>query len=66
MQMDEILTLQIYQHADLKALLQSTANKEIRYLDDRDLFWGYSSTNERSKNNFGKCLERVRARMFPR
>ncbi|KAF8343524.1 hypothetical protein F5887DRAFT_289245 [Amanita rubescens] len=60
--MEEALWHKFTQHADLKAELLSTGNAELVEASDKDAFWGWGA-DQRGRNELGKALERLRARL---
>jgi len=60
--MDETLWHKFTQHADLKEELLSTGDAELVEDSDKDAFWGVGS-DRRGRNELGKALERLRARL---
>ena len=77
--MEDALWHKFNQHSDLKAELLSTGNAElievskcdwrIRIIvnttaqaSDKDAFWGWGA-DQRGRNELGKALERLRARL---
>lgn len=60
--MDETLWHKFNQHPDLKQLLLSTGDAELVEDSDRDSFWGVG-TNRKGRNELGKALGRLRAKL---
>ncbi|KAK2460259.1 hypothetical protein APHAL10511_007648 [Amanita phalloides] len=60
--MEEVLWHKFTQHSDLKAELLSTGNAELIEASDKDAFWGWGA-DRRGRNELGKALERLRARL---
>ncbi|KAF8626119.1 hypothetical protein AX17_006614 [Amanita inopinata Kibby_2008] len=60
--MEEALWHKFTQHPDLKAELLSTGNGELIEDSDKDAFWGWGA-DRKGRNELGKALERLRARL---
>lgn len=60
--MEDVLWHKFTQHADLKAELLSTGNADLIEASDKDGFWGWGP-DRRGRNELGKALERLRARL---
>jgi len=60
--MDETLWHKFTQHLDLKEELLMTGDAELVEDSDKDAFWGVGS-DRRGRNELGKALERLRARL---
>jgi len=60
--MDETLLHKFTQHADLKRMLLSTGEAELVENSDKDSFWGVGADGL-GRNELGKSLERLRAKM---
>ncbi|PFH48379.1 hypothetical protein AMATHDRAFT_76771 [Amanita thiersii Skay4041] len=60
--MEEVLWLKFTQHSDLKAELLATGNAELIEDSDKDAFWGIGA-DRRGRNELGKALERLRAKL---
>ncbi|KAF8808629.1 DUF1768-domain-containing protein [Phlegmacium glaucopus] len=60
--MDETLYHKFTQHFDLQADLLGTGDAELIEDSDKDAFWGVGADGK-GRNELGKCLERLRARL---
>ncbi|KAF8972245.1 hypothetical protein BDZ97DRAFT_1901350 [Flammula alnicola] len=60
--MDETLFHKFTQHAVLQAELLATGDAELIEDSDKDAFWGVGA-DRRGRNELGKCLERLRAKL---
>lgn len=60
--MDETLLHKFTQHANLKRMLLSTGEAELVENSDKDSFWGVGADGL-GRNELGKSLERLRAKM---
>ncbi|KAF8914390.1 hypothetical protein CPB84DRAFT_1759139 [Gymnopilus junonius] len=60
--MEEVLTLKVNQHPDLRKLLLDTVDARIIYTDPNDTYWG-SGMQGQGNNELGKVLVRVRDRL---
>ncbi|OBZ66185.1 Swarming motility protein YbiA [Grifola frondosa] len=60
--MDEVLSYKFRQHADLKQELLMTRDAELVEDSDKDAFWGVGPDGK-GRNELGKALERLRARL---
>jgi len=60
--MDETLLHKFTQHDDLKAELLATGDAELVEDSDKDAFWGVGPDG-RGRNELGKALERLRAKL---
>lgn len=60
--MDKTLYLKFTQHPDLRRELLATGNAELVENSDKDSFWGIGADG-RGRNELGKALERLRARL---
>lgn len=58
-QMEEVITLKVQQHPDLRTLLMRTGTARIEYTDEHDEFWG-TGRNGTGQNLLGKVMMRVR------
>ncbi|KAJ3483585.1 hypothetical protein NLI96_g6216 [Meripilus lineatus] len=62
LQMDETLWLKFTQHQDLKEELLATGSAELVEDSDKDAFWGIGADGK-GRNELGKALERLRAKL---
>lgn len=60
--MDEALWHKFTQHSDLKSELLATGDAELVEDSDKDAFWGVGPDG-RGRNELGKALERLRAKL---
>ncbi|KDR68589.1 hypothetical protein GALMADRAFT_78449 [Galerina marginata CBS 339.88] len=60
--MDQTLFHKFTQHADLQAELLATGDAELIEDSDKDAFWGVGA-DRKGRNELGKCLERLRAKL---
>ncbi|EKM52571.1 uncharacterized protein PHACADRAFT_149327 [Phanerochaete carnosa HHB-10118-sp] len=60
--MDDILQAKFRQHATLRDMLLRTGNRELIEKSPADSFWG-SGADGRGRNEFGKCLMRLRDKL---
>ncbi|PPQ63933.1 hypothetical protein CVT24_009108 [Panaeolus cyanescens] len=60
--MDEALFYKFTQHPDLLQELLATGDAELIEDSDKDAFWGVG-VDRKGRNELGKCLERLRAKL---